>query len=195
MNSSILKVLGQRLTFGVGELAGSAGIRRTSARVLAARYVKQGLFVRLKNDCYLLAATWQRLSREELFKIANLLQVPSYISLVTALAWYEVTTQVPRGVVESISLKRTVVFETGEQVFRYTRMSRSLYGGFEKRGDVFMATPEKAFVDAVYLDVFGKYSLDTAALDLKRLDRRRLQQVVRSFPNRVKERVRGLCRI
>ena len=47
-------------------------------------------------------------SQEDFFKISNILQVPSYISLMTALSYYEITTQVQREVIESVCVKRTL---------------------------------------------------------------------------------------
>ena len=47
------------------------------------------------------------MDRVETFQIANLGQVPSYISLTTALDYHGLTTQLQRDYFESIALKRT----------------------------------------------------------------------------------------
>ena len=117
-----------------------------------------------------------------LFLLANLGQSPSYISLATALDYYEITTQVQRDFIESIAVKRTREIRLSSTLYRYTRISSSLYFGFEKQKDFFIATPEKAFLDAMYLASFGRYALDLAAVDTAKLDRNKLKQMSRKFP-------------
>jgi len=72
----------QKLYFGYEELARVLGINPASARVAASRYVQQGLLVRIKRNLYVLRETWQAAGREDKLVIANLGQVPSYISRV-----------------------------------------------------------------------------------------------------------------
>jgi len=88
--------------FYVEDLARVLEVKPASARVIASRYVKAGLLLRLKRDMYIRADRWPFLSQEEKFQLANLLQSPSYISLLTALSWYEISTQIPQDYIESI---------------------------------------------------------------------------------------------
>jgi predicted transcriptional regulator of viral defense system len=171
-----------KLYFGYEDLARVLGISQASARVTASRYVRQGLLVRLKRNLYVLRERLSAAGREELFQLANLGQSPSYISLATALDYYEITTQVQRDVIESVDVKRTREIHLNGIVFRYTRISSSLYFGYEKQKGFFMATPEKAFLDAMYLQSFGRYALDLAAIDAGRLDRKRLKQLSKKYP-------------
>ena len=53
--------------------------------------------------------------------LANLAQTPSYISLATALDYYELTTQIQRTFFESVALKRTKRINVDGHIFRYTR--------------------------------------------------------------------------
>jgi predicted transcriptional regulator of viral defense system len=171
-----------KLYFSYEDLAKVLGITMASARVTASRYVKQELLLRVKRNLYVLKERLRTAGREELFLLANLGQSPSYISLTTALDYYEITTQVQRDFIESIALKRTKEIRIGSSVYRYTKVSSSRYFGFEKQKGFFIAIPEKAFLDAVYLKSFGRYPLDFAAIDAGKLDRSRLQQMSRKFP-------------
>ena len=56
---------------------------------------------------YVLKEKWDTAGKEEKFIIANLAQVPSYISLMTALDYHEITRQVQRDLFESVAVKRT----------------------------------------------------------------------------------------
>lgn len=78
--------------FNLRDLSRVLNINLPSAKVTASRYVKAGLLIRLKRDLYVLAERWPYLSLEEKFRFANLIQTPSYISLMTALSYYEIST-------------------------------------------------------------------------------------------------------
>ena len=176
-----------KLYFGYEDLATVLGISRASARVTASRYVQQGLLVRVKRNLYLLKERLNAAGREELFQLANLGQVPSCISLATALDYYEITTQVQRDVIESVAVKRSREIRLNGTVCRYTKISSSLYFGYERQKGFFMATPEKAFLDAMYLQSFGRYALDLAAIDAGKLDRNKLRQMSGKFPLKTRQ--------
>ncbi|MFW6216680.1 MAG: hypothetical protein ACOC3Y_02525, partial [Desulfohalobiaceae bacterium] len=65
----------QKLYFGHEELARVLGITKDSARVAASRYVRQGLLVRIRKNLYMLRQRWKTASFEEMFQIANIVQV------------------------------------------------------------------------------------------------------------------------
>ena len=160
----------QKLYFGHEEWARVLGISQTSAKVAASRYVHQGWLVRIKRNVYMLWEKWKTASLEELFQVANISQVPSYISLSTALGFYGISTQIQRDCIESIALQRTHEIYVNSTVFIYTRISKNLYFRFDRRQEYFMACLEKALLDAMYLISFGRYSLDTSAIGLWRGD-------------------------
>ena len=80
----------------------------------------------------MLRERWDTLENEEKFMLANLAQVPSYISLMTAMAYYGITTQIQRDFVESIALKWTKEIKIGDSVFNYSKINKKLYFGFVK---------------------------------------------------------------
>ena len=189
-----LQKLNERLYFTARDVAELIKVTVPSARVLCARYAKKGLFVRLKRNFYVLDQSWKNFSRDERLKIANFLQVPSYVSFMTALSLYEVTTQVQRDFFESASLKRSVRFDTKGTVFNYYKIKKDCYFDFIKKDEVFIATPEKAFVDMIYLYSFGKYTVDFASLDMEKLDKARIKKIVAVFPQKTKNTVKRVCR-
>lgn len=178
--------------FTLSDLADAMGIQRSSAKVFCSRYVAQGLLIRLKKNLYMRSEDWGRLQTTDLFGIANRLQVPSYISLTSALSYHEVTTQVQPGYLESITQKRTVQYEVEGIVFSYTRVQQTLYFGFEKVDGIFMASPEKALLDAMYLQSLGRYSLDMAALDMGKIRRDEWARLKKAFPNYIGKGIKDL---
>ena len=171
-----------KLCFGYEDIARVRGISPASAKVTASRYVKQGLLLRLKKNLYILRQTWNAAGREDKFRLANLGQSPSYLSLMTALDYYESTTQVQRDFFESVVLKRTREIPVDGSVFRYAKIDQALYFGFKKERGFFMATPEKALLDAFYLMSYGRYTLDISALDADKLDRDTIKSFSEKFP-------------
>lgn len=181
--------------FTVQQLAAQFGFSVRSASVFAGRYTKTGILLKLKNNYYAIAQRWQTNTDSELLGVANILQVPSYISLTTALAFYEFTTQIQRGFFESVCLKRTVRYEAAGVIFNYYKLSKARYFDFIKKDGVFIATPEKAFLDCVYLFSFGKYNPDFSSMDLTKLNIARLKKLMRGYPAKTVKIAGKLCGI
>jgi hypothetical protein len=155
--------------------------------------VKKGSLTRLKRGVYLRTEEMAHLSQVDLFRIANFLQVPSYISLMTALSYHGLTTQIQRGVIESISIKRTKTIEVGEFTFRYVKIRPGLYGGFEKVEGAFVAMPEKALLDSLYLASMGRYAMDVSSLDLEKFREDAVTLLSLLFPARVRNYMERHC--
>ena len=168
------------------EIAYALGTKLASAEVLCSRYVKRGLLIRLKRGFYARTETLNHLNTIDLFRIANFLQVPSYISLMSALSYYGITPQVQKGFFESISVKRTKTFEFGGLSFHYIKLRPDLYRNFIKRDGVFIALPEKAFLDILYLASLGRYSFDGSSLDLKIVNKGMLAEISALYPPKVR---------
>jgi len=147
--------------FGYEDIARVLNISPNSAKVAASRYVKAGILIRIKRNLYVLFENWAVMSLEQKFTIANLIQVPSYISLMTALGYYEITTQLQQDYIESVGVRRTKDAE-----------------------------PEKAFVDALYLQSLGRRSIDTSSLDVDKLDWPMVLQISKSFPKSTRRLVK-----
>lgn len=172
----------EKLYFGHEDIARAFGITLQSAKVTANRYIKQGLLIRLKRNIYVLKEKWISIDREQKFLLANIIQVPSYISLMTALDYYEITTQVQRDFIESVALKRTKGVEIEQTFFNYTKINTDLYSGFSRTRAFFIAAPEKAFLDAVYLMSFGRYSFDIPSIDFSKFNPEKIEYMARLFP-------------
>ncbi|GAB6183297.1 type IV toxin-antitoxin system AbiEi family antitoxin domain-containing protein [Thermodesulfovibrio hydrogeniphilus] len=181
--------------FTLRDISQVLNIKENSARVLCTRYVKKGLIIRVKKDFYIFFEKWQSFSNLDFFKIANFLQVPSYISLMTALSFYGITTQVQKGIYESVCLKRTKKYELKDKTLYFYKIKRELYFDFVKYDDFFIATKEKAFIDAVYLSSFGKYSFDLESIDLEKLDAKKIDEIVSKYPVKTQKKLKEICKI
>ncbi|MBI4648314.1 MAG: hypothetical protein HY738_17450 [Bacteroidia bacterium] len=91
------------------------------------------------------------------WQTANLIYSPSYISLESALSFYEL---IPEGIfcVTSVSTNKTTEFETKAGRFHYNALKKDLFFGYTyyKYSDntntmIMIAEPEKAILDFLYL--------------------------------------------
>jgi len=171
-----------KLYFGYEDIARILDISAASAKVSASRYVKQGILIRIKRNMYMMQEVWKWAGMEQKFELANLGQTPSYISLMTALSYYEITTQVQRDFFESIAIKRTKEINIDDCLFRYVKVNKDLYFGFEKEKTFFIATPEKALLDAFYMMSYGRYTFDISSLSDEKLDRKEVERISECFP-------------
>ena len=195
MDYQSIRKLQKKLYFSLEDISDILEIKRASARVLCNRYAKQGLLVRLKRDFYTTEQNWEQFQRGDFFKIANRLQVPSYISFLSALSFYEATTQIQNTFFESASLKRSIRFSVRTSDFVFYKLKKEYYFDFIKQGEVFIATREKALIDAIHLYAFGRYALDLSAIDLNAFDKKRIKSIISVFPSRTRGVVEKLCKI
>ena len=180
----------QKPYFSYRDIARVLNISPESAKVVASRYVKAGILIRIKRDLYLLAEKWPAMPAKGKFVTANLIQVPSYISLMTALSYYQITTQLQQDFIESVALRRSKKVEIDTTVFHYTKIKPELYFGFKRIQGFFIATPEKAFVDALYLQSLGRRSIDISSLNFNKFDWPKVLQISKSFPKRTQSTVK-----
>ena len=174
------------LYFTYQDVAKILSISEDSARVLCTRYVKQKYLIRLKRNFYILKERWDSITPNQRFELANILQVPSYISLMTALSFYEYTTQVQQKFIESISLYRTFTKDIEGVVFNYSKIKNDFYFNFAKKNNIFIASPEKAFIDSLYLNYLGKYSLDLSSLNLEKIDKKSCENILKRYSPKFK---------
>ncbi|MFA5089672.1 MAG: hypothetical protein WC510_01405 [Candidatus Omnitrophota bacterium] len=186
MNYEKLKKI-EKKYFGCEELSKFLDISSGSARVTCTRLVKQSILVRLRRNLYILKDKWDVLSREEKFILANVIQTPSYISLMTALDYYEVTTQLQRDFVESIAMHRTKEVEIEKNIFNYSKIKVDLYFGFSKEKKFFIASREKAFLDALYFMSLKRYRFDLTSIDFGKLNTALIQKIIKKYPRKTQK--------
>jgi predicted transcriptional regulator of viral defense system len=142
--------------------SGRLGYERNLVKVYASRLVVKGLASRLKEGVISFTS--------DPFIIATQLLEPSYISLTSALYLHELILQVQSHVecVTTHNTRRLLGIE-------YHRIHPKLFFGYERRergqSYIFLAEPEKAVLDMVYLGLAYPLILQEV---LPKLDRERL---------------------
>ena len=150
----------------------AADLEPPSASARLSRLVGEGRVVRLWRDTYTV--------QDDPLQVATHLVFPGYISLWYALSHHGWTLQVPHEI-SVLSTARTYRRSIEFKGYRisFTTIPRKLLFGYRKvtigGSEVFMATPEKAVVDAVSLkrispsEVFDILSDNLDSLDVSRL--------------------------
>jgi len=182
--------------------ADPADVRRQLSRWTAA-----GRLYQLRRGLYSLAPPYQKVQPDP-FAVANQLVRPSYVGLQSALSFYGLIPEaVP--VTTSITTRRPGFFSTPIGDFSYRHVQVPLFRDFDvleatERQPAFVASPEKALMDLIYLepgsdcDAFlSELRLDLEeTLDLDGLRRLSLEsghhKVIRAV-NRLIRRHRGIA--
>ncbi|MBN2315130.1 MAG: hypothetical protein JXM79_14465 [Sedimentisphaerales bacterium] len=149
----LLRQVADEPVFRTGFLAGS-GESLSVLRLQLSRWVKTGKLIQLTRGLYTLAQPYRKQSPHP-FILANTMKKASYVSLQSALGYFGM---IPEHVptVTSVTTLRPSRVETplGRFLFRHIKKDQ-FYGyrqvdlGFHQKA--FIATPEKALLDLVYL--------------------------------------------
>jgi len=136
----------------------AAGENLAQIRLQINRWVKDGKIVRIHKGLYTLAEPYRKVTAEP-FCIAKSLKQASYVSLHSALSWYGMIPEfVPA--VTSITTGRPQTIETPLGRFEFRHVSKKYFWGYQqielKFGQTaFIACPEKALLDLIYLTPGG----------------------------------------
>jgi predicted transcriptional regulator of viral defense system len=156
--------------------------RPADVRKQLSRWTKAGRLYQLRRGLYTLAPPNQK-AKAHPFLIANRLMRSSYVSGLSALAHYGLIPEhVP--VVNSVTTLRPARWDTplGRYEFRHVKLE--LFFGYKKLElgggqEAFVATPEKALLDLIYLQTGGdspNYVHELRLQNLERLNEDELQR-------------------
>lgn len=137
------------MVYSTQQLANLIRKPKTIAKVYANRLVKKTLAKQLIRG---------KISfTDDDFVISCQMVEPSYISLESALLFHNIVQQVPKEMT-CVTTKNSLKYP--ELGIKYHKISSSLFFGYSKfkkdNSYVYVADPEKALIDGVYLNIFSK---------------------------------------
>jgi len=103
------------------------------------------------------------------YQIANFIYRPSYISFESALSFYGILSQFPQSIYSSTT-KRSQEKITANKHYIYHHLKKDCFGGYLKKEEFLIATPEKALVDQIYLVSKGIKNIDIDGLNLAKIN-------------------------
>lgn len=168
-----------RAVYSIQQLANLTNKPKKIANVYAMRLVRKGLARRVIQG---------KISfTEDEFIIASQLIEPSYISLFSALLFHQLIKQIPKNIQ---CVTTTNSREYGLLGIKYHKISPQLFCGYKKyKKDfsyVMVADPEKAVIDAIYLNMISK---DLVKELYKDLDQDKLNSYSERFHKRGKKKI------
>ena len=179
--TTLLEIVGHEPIFETGLLlAGDvdpAGVRRQLSR-----WTNAGRLYQLRRGVYALAPPHQKVKSHP-FVVANALVRGSYVSLQAALAHYGLIPEYT-PVITSVTTGRTGRWETPLGTYDFRHVKTAWLHGYQRQ-DVsdgqraFVAVPEKALLDLIYLQPGGDAPAYLTELRLQFLDRFDLDRLAR----------------
>lgn len=137
------------------------------------RWVKAGHLIKLARGKYVLSALYRK-AELPLEHVANRLIYPSYVSMESALAWYDLIPE-SVAVVTSATTARARVVENQLGTFRYRHIQQRLFWGYEavdvQGQNCVIASPEKAILDLLYFRVGTTSGQEIQEMRFQNLDR------------------------
>lgn len=168
--------------FVVADFEKILGSKRAVLYVTLNRLVKSGVLVRLKRGVY-----QSVFSGSETEKTANELYYPSYLSFESALSRYGILNQIPYVLTFATTKPSKKQSLAGKEV-EYRQLKEELFFGYKLIDGIYIAEPEKAVLDQLYLISKGKVASETSEWSLVGLDKEKLADYSQRFSPVVQKR-------
>jgi len=162
--------------YTISDLEKITGFSKESIYVTVNRLSERGILERICPGIYRLFTT--KVSPEI---VAASLYIPSYLSFESALSRYGVLNLVPYTLTFATPRKTKRFTVEGRDV-EFRQIKRDLFWGYDIQGGIYVAEPEKAFLDLVYLASRGIASLDLDEIDIRKLSMIRMKKYLKKYP-------------
>jgi predicted transcriptional regulator of viral defense system len=150
-----------------------------TAYIQANRLTKEGLLNRIAKGVYCLKD-----SKPAEFEIANFLYKPSYVSLESALAYYNISIQIPHIII-SVTPLRAKKIKAVDKEFVYLHLNQKYYSDYIKDQRFLIATPEKAIIDTVFFASYGRTVIHPEEWVLNNINKKKLKQLAMKIESQV----------
>lgn len=174
--------------FTIADLEKITGLSRSSLYVALKRWVDKGVLERIATGIYS-----PMLSDLSIEKVAAQLYIPNYLSFESALARHGILNLIPHSLTFATT-RKSKRYTLRNQDVEFRQLSPNLFFGFEMKGGINIAGPEKAFLDQVYFFSRGRASLDLDEMNLKPLSSRLLKEYGKRFPGYVQSRIEEILK-
>jgi predicted transcriptional regulator of viral defense system len=163
------------------EIARILGITDRSRRVTLSRLVKREVLRRLRRDLYELV-----LKPSDILEAANAVYRPSYLSFVYGLGKLGILNQKAYEV-EFATPKKTKHVEIRGRPVVFRKIDKRLFFGYVLKDNIYIAEPEKALLDTLYLKSKGLADINYAEMNLGGLSKEKLIKMSKKFPSNVQK--------
>lgn len=185
----LLKLVGNEPVFDSSLLL-AGNIQPEYIRMQLSRWVKSGKIHQLRRGVYALANPYQKQNPHP-FLVANRLQSASYVSMQSALSFYGMIPDIVQSTI-SVTTGRSDRLQTSLGNFEFRHIHKEYFRGYRfvdlGGQQAFVAIPEKAILDLIYLQPGGEKPEFIAELRLQNLEQLDIQELWKqsSFFNKPK---------
>lgn len=172
--------------FTVADLEKILGLGRDSLYVTLNRLVRTGVLIKLRRGVY--QPEFQIASLE---KVANELYYPSYLSFESALSVYGILSQIPYTLMFA-TVKRSKKLTLAGREVEYRQLKKDYFFGYMLKNGIYIAEPEKAVLDQLYMLSKGKAVADIGEWSLVGLKKGNFLQYSKRFPKKVQDGAKQL---
>ena len=170
--------------FTIWELEKIYSNKKSSLKNLLSRWSKDEIIFPLGSGYYCF-----NLEKLDYLNHACNLVKPSYVSFEYALNYHGLTEQISQ-VITLATIKRHKFVYSGSYVYEYTKIKKEFFFGYEKIDRYYIALPEKALLDTVYLLSRNKRLVDLSSINTRKIDKERLYKFARKFPKYVLDKLK-----
>jgi predicted transcriptional regulator of viral defense system len=172
--------------YTIADLEKITGLSRNSLYIALERWKTQGFIERVGQGIYLPIGITTSVEN-----IASQLYIPNYLSFESALAKYGILNLIPYTITFATT-RKTRKYTLRKQEIEFRQITTKLFFGFEMKNGIYIASPEKAFLDEVYFVTRGKATLDLDEIDIEKLSRKTLQDYSKRFPSYVQNQIKDM---
>ena len=170
-----------RKFYKTADLMKVSGLSYVACRATIERLVKRKFLTRLGKELF-----GNALIGFSIEEAACFAYLPSYLSCEYVLSRHGVIDQMT-VVITAVNLLRSKKIKIGQTEISYKHLRKNLFWGFVQDGDSFIAEPEKALLDWLYLA--GKTPTHTDEIDWKGIDLVKLKNYASKYPSDVQRRL------
>ena len=172
----------------IADLEKILGYSRKVLYVLIHRLVAKKVLVKITDGIYRLANRPVKIE-----SVAQVLYLPSYISLESALASHGILNQIPYTI-SFVTTRKSKHITLEKKDINFSHFKKDLFFGYKRVGDIYQAESEKALIDQLYLVSLGKATLDFEELNLKGLKKTRFLEYAKKYPKSTQKLAKRLVK-
>lgn len=174
--------------YSISDLEKITGFERKSLLVKLTRLQKRNKLKRIRRGFYQLAEKPLILE-----KIITQIFPGTYISFESALAYWGILSQKPYAITLAVP-KRSQKMQIAERLVELRRLKKQLFFGIELIDNAYIAKPEKALLDQLYLVSKGRARLDFDEINLKNLKKTPFLRYSKKYPEPTRKLARKIVR-
>jgi predicted transcriptional regulator of viral defense system len=168
------------------EVARLLELKPKSRSVILSRLVKRNVLRRLRRNLYEVV-----FKPSEILEAASSVYQPSYLSFTYCLGKLGLLNQIAYEI-EFATPKKTKRVELRNRAVIFRQIAKKLFFGYDLKDNIFIAQPEKALLDTLYIKSKGLTGLNENELNLNGLSKAKFLKMSKRFPISVQKEAKRI---